>query len=227
MTLFVALMLPVVLGLSVWQLQRAAEKSGYEAAYYDRLGMLPDSPPARPGPGHAFMRIRLRGEFVEGRHYLVDNQVRQGRPGYWIVSEFLATDGRRWLVNRGWLPAPQTREELPPLPTPDGSVDLVAVVWPDTGLVPLLAPDPWPEGWPRRVQRLDVARMAANDPAVVPVEVRLEPGQPGVYAPAPVDVDFSPQRHYGYAFQWFALGVALLIGYLIFALRQPSEPNEQ
>lgn len=214
MTAFVVVMLPLVVVLGFWQLQRAAEMRGYQERYFDRLGMLPQTPPRSWGDAD-FLRLRLTGAFIPGEHYLVDNKLRNGEPGYWAVSRFRCADGRVYLLNRGWLAAPASRGELPSVPTPEGTVTVVGVVWPDTGMTPLLAADPWPDQWPKRVQRLNVSRMA-RDADVVPAEIRLEAGQPGVLVAAPVDATFRPERHQGYAVQWFALAVVLLVGFVLF-----------
>ncbi|MDZ7668363.1 MAG: SURF1 family protein [Gammaproteobacteria bacterium] len=214
MTGFVVVMLPLVLALGVWQLQRAAEMRGYQERYFDRLGMLPQAPP-RTLSDVDFLRLRLTGEYLPGEHYLVDNKLRNGEPGYWVVSRFRCAGGRVYLLNRGWLAAPASRGELPAVPTPEGPVTVVGVVWPDTGMTLLLAADPWPERWPKRVQRLNVSRMA-QDAGAQPAEIRLESGQPGVLAAAPVDAAFRPERHQGYAVQWFGLAVVLLAGFVLF-----------
>ncbi|MEQ8858226.1 MAG: SURF1 family protein [Pseudomonadales bacterium] len=228
MTLFVVGMLPVLVGLGFWQLERAAEKHAYQARYFDRVGMLPRVPPQANGTDSAFLRVRLLGHYESGRHYLVDNRPRDGRPGYWVVSLFAGSDGRRYLVNRGWLAAPPSRDELPDVPTPTGAVTLVGVIWPDTGLTPLLAEDPWTRDWPRRVQRLDVQRMARQGEGAVAMEIRLEPGEPGVFAAVPVDAAFLPERHEGYAAQWFALAGVLVVGFVIFGLRRaPGRRSSQ
>jgi surfeit locus 1 family protein len=220
MSVFVAVMLPLVVALGFWQLERAAEKRWYESRQLQRMGQLPQAPPQRLDADIAFQRVVIEGRYDPHRHYLVDNRVHAGRPGYWVVSRFEADDGRIWLVNRGWLAGPASRDVLPDVPTPAGALRVVGVVWPDTGMPPLLAPDPWPAAWPKRVQRLDTARMAEQDPAIADVEIRLEPGEPGVFQPAPLDVAFSPAIHQGYALQWFGLGVALVAGYLLFGFRR-------
>lgn len=225
MTVFVAVMLPVVLSLGAWQLDRAAEKRGYQNRYFDRVGALAVPPPADLTDS-AFLRIQLDGRYESGHDYLVDNRPRSGQPGYWVVSRFVADDGRRFLVNRGWLAAPPGRDRLPEIATPAGRASVTGVVWPDTGLTPLLADDPWSTDWPRRVQRLNVDRMAAQGQDVVPAEIRLEPGQSGVFAPLPLDIEFRPERHTGYAVQWFGLAVVLVVGYLLFGFRRPEASRE-
>ncbi|HEX7034701.1 MAG TPA: SURF1 family protein [Pseudomonadales bacterium] len=219
MSLAVAALLPVLIGLGVWQLQRAAEKRGLEMRFYERLGAPPVTPPADAGQAD-FLRVRLVGAYQAGHDYLVDNRIREGRPGYWVVSRFEAEDGRLYLVNRGWLAAGADRDRLPAVPTPPGRVALIGVVWPDLGLPPLLEADPWAPGWPKRVQRLDVARMADGEPRIVAREIRLEPGQPGVFAAAPLQADFRPERHRAYAAQWFGLALVLAGAYLVYGFRR-------
>jgi len=219
MTLACLVLVPALLALGVWQIERGAEKTRYQDRYLDRIGQPPQAVPASLD-GSDFFRVHLTGEYLAGEHYLVDNRVREGRPGYWVVSRFGGDDGRIYLVNRGWLEAPPSREQLPRVATPAGPVRLVGVLWPDMGQPPLLGPDPWAAGWPKRVQRLDLPRMAGGGSSVVPVEVRLEPGVPGVLEAAPLAVDFRPERHRGYAVQWFALAVVLAVGYVMFGLRR-------
>ena len=236
LSLAVVAMLPVLLALGVWQLQRAEEKSGYQSRYYDQLAQPPRPLAALTEPltNAGFARVVLTGRYQPGRDYLVDNRTRHGQPGYWVVSRFAGQDGRIYLVNRGWIAAPPRREALPDVVTPAGPVTLQAVVWPDLGLPPLLAEEAWPSRWPKRVQRLDVARMAADPgqpgtgPApVVAAELRLEPGQAGVFVAAPVDPGFVPERHQAYAAQWFGLAAVLLAGYVILGFRLARDRTER
>jgi cytochrome oxidase assembly protein ShyY1 len=216
MTLFALLLLPVVLGLGFWQLERAAEKRSYEADYLDRLTALPVAP---EGALLDFQRVRLHGQFEPGRDFLLDNQTSQGRVGYRVISSFQTGDGRRWLVNRGFLAGTGARERLPEISTPVEPLTLVGVVWPDLGLLPIFAADAWSAGWPKRIQRLEVARMARELDNTQPWEIRLEAGQPGVFEPASLEMNMPAVKHTGYAVQWFGLALALALGYLLFGFR--------
>ncbi len=219
MSVFVFLLVPVLIGLGLWQLDRAAEKRALEDGYYDRLGMLAQAPPEDFSDA-AFRRITLTGEYEPQHQFLLDNRLHEGVAGYWVITSFVAGDERRWLINRGWVPAPARRTELPEVAAPGGSQTILGVLWPATGLGVLLADDPWPRSWPLRVQRLNVARMAARLDGAVAYEVRLESGQPGALTMPRLRVTFSPAKNQGYAVQWFLLAATLLGGYGYFGLHR-------
>jgi cytochrome oxidase assembly protein ShyY1 len=228
MSVFTLVMLPAVVSLGFWQLSRGAEKRAMEMDYLTRLTDLPAAVDQLDA-AERFQRIRFLGQFSD-EIFLVDNQVHQGRTGYWIVQVFDTINGLRLLVNRGFIAAPQRREELPETITPSGTIELVGTLWPFTGLIPVLDDDPWPEGWPKRVQRLDVERMAAAVGARA-AEVRLEPGQPGVETAAPFAKVLSDAKHLGYAATWFGLALVLTAGYVAFGIRNATgmknEKNNQ
>ena len=73
-----------------------------------------------------------------------------------------------------------------------------------------------------RMQRLDFDALRERIPeAVLPtlsqaVELRLEAAQPGVLKALPQTIGFGVERHKGYAFQWFGLAVALVVGFYFY-----------
>ena len=203
---FVAVCLPLTIGLGAWQLDRADSKRVLQDAYFERMAAEPLAPGPQP---RMFERVALVGRF-EATSFLVDNQVHQSQVGYWVVSSFLQEDGARYLVNRGWLAASADRRELPEVTVPDAEAT-IGIVWPNSGLIPLLEDDDWGEGWPKRVHRLNAPRMAGLIGAE-PFEVRLEPGQPGGLTPITLGNSLSPERHLGYAVQWFGLAFVLVCG---------------
>jgi len=224
MSLAVAVVVPLCLLLANWQFDRAAQKRSLEAQYFERIGALAQRPPATLEEIPPFSRLRLEGVYDPGRHFLVDNRTYGGRAGYWVVSVFTDADQRRWLINRGWLAGAGDRNRLPDprgLDVP-GPVDLEAVAWPDTGLPPLLSRDDWPARWPKRVQRLNVERMAAAADAEA-LQLRLEAGAPGSLQPASQGLEFAPERHTGYAWQWLGIAAAVILGYGCFGFWRHGE----
>jgi surfeit locus 1 family protein len=216
MNLLVGAFVPITILLGLWQLERGAEKRDLEMAYLDKLTTLP-VPPMDADMKDPFRRIKLTGEFLP-QYYLVDNQVRSGQTGYWVVHMF-RTARQTLLVNRGFVAAPPFREQLPEVDWPRGLVRTIGAVWPDTGLIPVYDQDQWTSRWPKRVQRRDIARMA-KEVAAEPVEIRLEAGQVGTLAAAPFAEVLSDDKHLGYAATWFGLCGTLVILYFYFGWRQ-------
>ncbi len=223
MTLFVVFFLPLVAALGTWQLDRAAQKRAMAERYLEQLSRLPVAPERRTALD-PFTRVVLSGQFTQ-EVFLVDNQIEKGQVGYWVVHTFDDESGDRFLVNRGFVAAPVSRQELPVVDAPDVS-GTVGVVWPYTGLVPVLDDDVWDDGWPKRVQRMDIERMARRVGARE-LEIRLEPGQAGVYKAAPFAARMTEGMHLGYATTWFGLGLALLVLYVWFGFKQGAIVSER
>jgi cytochrome oxidase assembly protein ShyY1 len=218
MSVFVGCFFPLVIGLGLWQLDRAAQKRELETAYMIRLMELPRRPSrallADLSEGSLpFTRLRLDGEF-NTEVFFIDNQVAQGKVGYWVVQGYVSDIGK-FLVNRGFVPAEATRDRLPALSTPAGRQSIVGVVWPFTGLLPVYDDDRWAAGWPKRIQRLDIERMAQVLDAYG-FEVRLEAGQAGVERAAPFSNTLNVDRHLGYAATWFGLALALIVLFVVY-----------
>ena len=182
-----ALLLPTVLALGFWQLDRAEEKRAYESAYLDRISAAAVVPAGDLLKLKDYTRLKLSGRFEPDHYFLVDNQTRQGAVGYAVVSSFVADDGNRWLLNRGFIEGTGDRQRLPQVETPKGAVSVVGVLWPEVGLLPVFEEDSWTRDWPKRVQQLDVERMARTLARGIPREVRLEAGQRGVFFGAGVE----------------------------------------
>jgi cytochrome oxidase assembly protein ShyY1 len=228
MTLLVVCMLPLLVGLGVWQVKRGDYKRGLETAYLERLTQLPREISEGAAPvdeASEFLRLRLTGRYAS-EAFLVDNQVHRGTVGYWLVHVFDANDARRYLVNRGFVAGEARRDRIPEVDAPDGEVRLLGVLWPDTGLIPVLDEDEWADGWPKRVQRADIERMARTVGAE-PFEVRLEPGQAGVSIAAPFAQVLSDAKHRGYAATWFGLAAAVMIGYAAYGVYRAREALTQ
>lgn len=219
MSAFVGLLLPTTLALGVWQLQRAAEKEALELAYIERQA-APAVPLARLDASVPLQRVRFEGVY-EPYHFFIDNQTRSGRVGYRVVTLLRVDDGRRFLIDRGWIEAPTSRADLPQVDTPTGRVAIDATLWQDMGSMPAWGgEEQWPAGWPKRIARLDVERAAALVPNTVALEVRLEAGQAGAFLPTTTTPVISAGIHYGYAVQWFGLAAALAALFVVFGVRQ-------
>ena len=214
--------------LGAWQLRRAAQKIALQDALESRarLPALSDADlartPEQAEPQH-YRPVRLRGHWVPGRTVFLENRQMHARVGFYVVTPLqLAGRPEAVLVQRGWAPRDlRDRTLLPAVPTPPGDVEVQGVIAPPpsrlyefaTGGVGLIR------------QNLDLEAFGAESGLrLAPLSVQQSDSTAttgdGLLREWPrpaVDV----QKHYGYAFQWFAL-CALTAGlYVWFQLVRP------
>nr|WP_255682307.1 SURF1 family protein [Luteimonas sp. BDR2-5] len=217
--------------LGQWQLSRMHEKR----AMLDAVAqVLAERDPA-PLTLAADATRRLDYDWVQGpgrftgeRAFVLDNQVHDGQPGLRVYRLFAPDDGAPLLVDLGWAPIADRATRLPAAEIVSGAglVDRPQVV---RGL---LAPPPSPglalgpalgDGAAFLMTRLDPAAIAAAARLDAPPlrVLRLDPALPLGYAR---DLDIlpntlPPEKHLGYAVQWFGLALAVLATALILTFR--------
>lgn len=215
---FLVLMVLLLL-LANWQWHRAGEKRRLleaREAHCQAPPLLLD----RETPDVVLDRFRpavARGHYQADQQWLLDNRVYRGRVGYHVFSLFRTTSGRQLLVNRGWVPVGYDREFLPELPLPAGEVVLCGHLDRPESVGLVMGRQPLDSLQQTVVlQSLDVAALSASRGLrLMPLTLVLDEGQSGglQYDWAPSTV-MGPERHLGYAVQWLALAVALLIIYV-------------
>lgn len=222
-TLAALLLIPLFCTLGFWQLDRADEKRALQAEYDRRAGAPPVSLGGEVVPAGAvqFSRVQTTGVFDREYQVLWDNRVHHGVAGYHVLTPLrIAGSETRVLVNRGWVPAPPARDQLPPVDPPQDMVTVSGVaVEPRVdfmlGELDRLRRTP-PTVW----QQLDLARYAAQvDWRLQPIVILLDPKSPGGYVREWARLDAGIAVHRGYAFQWFALAAAALALYVVLVVR--------
>ncbi|NBA96967.1 SURF1 family protein [Pseudomonas sp. R5(2019)] len=223
-TVVVCLLLPLMIGLGLWQLGRAEEKRDLLASHAERRAEAPIAAAQLHGlEAPAFRRIHLRGSFDPHHSVLLDNRIRDGQAGVELLQPFLDRASGLWLlVNRGWLPWPDRRSP-PVFKTPGGTQSLNAWVYVAPGATFQLHADPTDNRWPRLLTAVGAGQLWSQlGREGFAREVRLEPGPAAYRVDWPV-VAMDPQKHVGYAVQWFALALALSGLYLYFGWHNNKE----
>lgn len=225
LTLFTILMLPLLISLGYWQLDREQQKIQMQERYERRA--LESPVPIQsldwldPDADFGWMRVTATGHYLPERQFLLDNRIHTSRVGYEALTLF-DTDFGTLLVNRGWLAQGPTRQQLPALPVPEGRQTITATIYVPDGEMMLLASDnPAPDQWPIVVQRLDLEQISRlSGQTLLPWSVRLEQGAPGLLQPNWQAINMQPEMHRGYAVQWFSMAAVLTLLYLLFSFRR-------
>ena len=94
----------VLVSLGFWQVQRLAWKEGVIAELDARLAAAPVPLPEAPTEARdEYLRVALEGRFGPEELHVLTSAKPWG-PGFRVISAFETTDGRRVLVDRGYLP---------------------------------------------------------------------------------------------------------------------------
>ncbi len=225
-TLAVAVLLPALLALGAWQLQRADEKRGLQEEYDARANgpAVRIEPRAQRAEDLRFYRVAVRGRYEAPHQLFIDNRVHQGRVGYHVVTPLKIEDSEvRVLVNRGWVPLGDDRAHLPPAEAPTGAQEITGVATAPTDKPFRLGPEaPLRDDGQTVWQHMDLGRFAGSVRyPVQPVVILLDPRSlAGGFTRHWTRLDAGIAVHQGYAFQWFMLAATLLALYLFFGFRR-------
>lgn len=212
-SLLVLMLLPLLLSLGFWQLDRADEKRTLQELFQQRQSTGPVAIDAlSENQDLRYQPIKLRGSYINEKSLFLDNRIYQGRFGYEIITPFKpASSGDIVLINRGWIEGDVSRRSLPKVDAVVTEVELLGEIYVPQGDVFMLAEETHTD-WMSVVQSINIERLSEKfDQRLFPYVVRLSVESPGSYQPNWVVVNLQPEKHTGYAVQWFAMSVTLLI----------------
>lgn len=225
--------------LGSWQLQRASWKERVLAGWSVALAAQPrayadvvanrTSLPRREDAVAADdaaalpLRVEIMGHWDPGTTVLLDNQRLDAAVGAMVFTRFVPDGGATpLLVNRGWI-ALESGRRIPSLDAPGSAHTTLRgllVAPPSTGLK--LGSSTWAPGQPAALLTwLDLPAIAGAAPLFAGV-LQLDPQLPHGFTRRwqALPNTLSPQKHRGYAVQWFGLSLAVAAIYLILALRR-------
>ncbi|MBT2341948.1 MULTISPECIES: SURF1 family protein [Pseudomonas] len=225
-SLVVAVLMPVMVCLGFWQLSRGEQKRVLMQTYAERrVAPAMDSAELAQTTDPAFRAVKLQGQFDVEHSVLLDNRQHDGKVGVELLQPFLDHATGLWLlVNRGWLPWPDRR--TPPLfSTPEQPVSLQAWVYVAPGATFQLHADPTAAPWPRLVTAVEPDKLWAElGRSGFTYELRQQNG-PGAYRTDWPVVSMGPEKHLGYAVQWFAMAAALFGLFLYLGWHNARRPH--
>ena len=105
-SLLTLIMVAILIGLGVWQLQRLEWKTGLIADLEQRTAAAPitlNEALADPSASQ-YRPVRVTGRWLHEREMRLLARTYRGEPGLHIVTPLALSDGQRLLVDRGWVP---------------------------------------------------------------------------------------------------------------------------
>lgn len=215
-----AAFIALTLYLAFWQVGRAEEKSGRQALFEARLADAPVRLTGSVPSADALMyrHVRASGEWLAERQVFIDNQIREGRAGFHVVTPLrLGGSGDAVLVNRGWIARSSAYPRPPEVDVPRGRVEVSGLATRPPARYLELSPDTIAGNvW----QNLTIERYrGVTGLAVLPIMVLMDSPPPGLAA-VREKPDAGIAKHREYALTWFALAATALVLWIALNLRR-------
>lgn len=227
-TIVYLLVLPVLLRLGFWQLDRAEEKRQFIEVFQQQNELAPLRIKSfiKLDTVLNYREAKVSGQYNSEKQIFIDNKIYQGKTGVHVVTPF-KLDGSEYsiLVNRGWVPMVIDRSSLPKVETPVSSLKL-------NGKIKIIGEQPFivgerfqsNEGWPALVQWVNFEDIEKKSGLkLLPYMFLLDEKEQNGYLRNWKPTFMQPEKSTSYAVQWFSLALALSIIYIVVNLKKIKE----
>lgn len=207
----------ILAALGTWQLERMRWKEAVIARIEARLAADPVPVPADANAQeHQYLRVRAEGEIAPGELHVYTSHPPHG-VGYRVIAPLVLGDGRRVLLDRGFVPIGAKDDARPLGPVTVGGV----LHWPQEVDRFTADPDLDENIWFARDPEAMAAALDAEPVLLVVAETSIEGGP----MPVPVTVNI-PNRHLEYVVTWYGLALVwagMTVYWLWRIVRRPED----
>ena len=220
----------LILGrLGIWQLDRLAQRRAFNSSLNTRMAQpaLSLTSAAIDPAALEYRRVEVRGVYDPTQEIVLRNRELDGIAGVHILTPLrLSGSDAAVLVDRGWVPREQG--DLPArsaLAAPPGELVITGIARRSQDESaggpqdPPLGPDrPRLDAW-FHVDTTRIQQQTGYPLLPIFIEQQPAPGDPAL--PRPIaTTDLGEGPHMGYAIQWFAFAIILVVGYIAFIYSQ-------
>ena len=210
----------IFIKLGFWQLDRADQKKTINMAFAERQNQpaipLNKETIQMPIKDIIWHHVSMSGEFLNNKNIILDNQVVQEKAGFLIYTPFKILDSNRIiLVNRGWYPLSNSRNDVPNIPPIKGVQAIEGEInqMPSSGIsLGKVLTEKLDES-SFRLQKMDyevLCSLLGKDLMKYVVKLKKPIFDKTYVLDSGIPVPDS-DKNYGYAFQWFAMAFTLFI----------------
>ena len=218
-TLVTLILLPILLRLGVWELDRAEEKSQLYSQQQEQIekGILTIDKPLKADEIIQYQPVQVTGRFLTDKIIFLDNKPYNGVHGYHVITPFKIEGTEEYiLINRGWVAMRVHREQLPSIETSDEKQIITGMVKIPSSSFKLGEGINENIQWPWRIQWLELDSIEKQlNLKLLPFIVLQDKQEKGQLIQDWKITVSPPEKNISYAVQWFSLATALLIIFIV------------
>lgn len=153
--------------------------------------------------------------YADGSLFFIDNKIHNGVPGFYVLQP-IETEFGTVIVNRGWVQSTGNRQQLPQVNELTGEVSIVSMVSLPSDNVFVSETNTNYGQFPVLLQQVDLVQIERHlAREVLPFVLLAAPDDNSAFVRDWNQVVMPPEKHLGYAIQWFGLAIAGLTVYLL------------
>ena len=212
-------LLYIMMSLAFWQMDRADFKDTLQQNIIERKKLSPVGIEELPSPieSRRYLPVNFMGEFDAQHSFLLDNITFEGSVGYHVFTPVKIDGSKTILVNRGFVSQGKTRDQLPEIDAPDGKITISGLLDFSPSRTLLLAENVQETSrWPVVLQYVDlneISQLLGYE--LYDMVLWLDPDETASFEYDLPVFNLNAAKNSGYAFQWFAMSLALSIIYIV------------
>jgi len=208
--------------LGLWQAERGQDKSNILEEFNNNIKK---SPTPFSEKSIKWDRVTVEGYWSGSKQILIDNVINSGIAGYKVLTPLQIKDTETHiLVDRGWVPQGKSRDILPDIDIKKEYVKVNGILEdPELGFV--LSKDLVTEKWPKvsQTKNLRVLRKAFDEELASYIIVADPTLASSLAYMKIIPTNMTPEKHFGYAIQWFTMFAALCLMYFWLGFKKNEE----
>jgi len=218
-TLITVALLYTMTSLAFWQMGRAEFKDTLQQKIIERKNLSPVTIVELPASKESrrYHPVKFIGEYDNQHSFLLDNITFNRHVGYHVFTPVKVNDAITILVNRGFVSQGKTRDRLPEVDVPDGEIEISGLLDFSPSRTLLLAENVQETNrWPVVLQYIDLTEISQLlGYELYDMVLWLNPDEAGGFEYDLPVLTLNAAKNNGYAFQWFAMSLALVIIYIV------------
>jgi len=203
--------------LGVWQIERGQEKQDTYNLYLKNIYKEPKELHNLHENISEFTKIKVFGDFMLEKQFLLDNQVYNQKAGYDVITP-LEVDDKILLVNRGWV-SNNNRQSIPDISIVKTKNPIIGYVYYYKNSY-MLSNDIYENKWPLLIQSININKKSSLlNKEILPYVLIMNESQDNAYNLKKIYKKNPQLKHYMYAGQWFIFSILGFI-FMIILMRR-------
>ena len=217
-SLITIIMLPSLVLLGIWQLNRADQKRLIDDGVNTALIKTPlniNTFHSNDFSHEVYRKALLSGKY-DAKHYLLDNRTYKGRAGFHVYTPFLLSLSNKKpkaiLINRGWITYQGSRNNIPDIKASSKNKIISGKIKNIGKSIVLSNAQKESTSYPKVIQSISLEKIADElNYELLPIIIELDKSEDDGFIREWKPYYGSVDKHVAYAVQWFSMAVVLFI----------------